>query len=102
MKVKCQFHKNTEIFPIMIHFGTSPLGNRQYVCARCARIREFGHGKITYIFKNYGYINNGKRDIFFHFNNINKKLQPSVEMPVKFEIRFKDNGFEAINVTQTN
>jgi len=97
MSIKCQFHQSTEIFPTMIHFGTSPLGNRQYVCARCARIREMGNGTITYLYHKYGFINNGKRDIYFDFKNLNS-FKPKRGMTVKYEIAFKDDDIEAINI----
>jgi len=100
MAVKCSFHKKSEIYPLMIHCGESPLGNRQYVCARCASIREFGNGSIVNIHKNYGYINNGKRNIRFYFNELKEKFQPKIGMNVRFEVAFYNNGFEAIDVKE--
>jgi len=98
MAIKCLFHKETEIYPLMIQCGESPLGNRQYVCARCARIREFGNGEIVSIKNNTGFINNGKRNIRFNFRGFKNKIRPETGMNVRFEIAFYENGFEAIDI----
>ncbi|KPA15871.1 Cold-shock protein, DNA-binding domain protein [Candidatus Magnetomorum sp. HK-1] len=99
MKLLCQHHKNSGLKPVMIHFGESPLGNKQFVCARCSRIREIGVGHISKLKGNYGFIKNNKKDFFFHFQNAAPDLNPFEGKHVKFEVEFRDNRIEAINVT---
>jgi len=99
MKLICQHHKEAGLKPVMIHFGESPLGNKQYVCARCSRIREIGVGYISAIKGSYGFITTSHRDIFFHFRNVSPHLNPYKGQHVIFEVAFKDKGIEAIKVT---
>ena len=73
-------------------------GNKEFVCARCSRIREIGVGHISKLKGNYGFIKNNKRDFFFHFQNADPYLHPFEGKHVKFEVEFSDNKIEAINV----
>ncbi|MBF0451156.1 MAG: cold shock domain-containing protein [Candidatus Magnetomorum sp.] len=102
MKVICLHHADMDIEPVMINFRKSGLGNNQYVCARCARIREIGSGKIKSLHGTYGFIHNGKRDIFFHFNKLHKTFQPVVNTEVLFEVSFLQDRIEAINIKEFN
>ena len=98
MSIKCQHHKINGLEPIMIRFNESSMGTYQYVCARCARIRELGVGRVSSLKRNYGFITNNKKDFFFHFKNVAYDLDLHIGMPVKFELLFLDNNVEAINV----
>jgi len=99
MRLICQHHKGSGLKPVMIHFGESPMGNNQYVCARCSRVREIGMGHISKLKPTYGFIKNNKRNFFFHFNNAVPDLNPFVGQKVIFEVAFIDDGVEAMHVS---
>jgi len=97
----CKHHEDKGLKPVMVSFGESPLGNQQFVCARCSRIREAGVGRIKSVKNNYGFIcNKKKKEFFFHFSNTAYDFDIRVGKPVVFEIAFLDDGVEAINVTE--
>ena len=98
MALTCEYHTNIGAKPVMIHIGESALGTNQFVCARCSRIRETGSGKIVSLNTNYGYIRNVKKEFVFHFDNPAQRSEYCLGMPVKFEVKFLDNGLEAIHV----
>jgi len=98
MTIKCQYHKNKGLHPKMINFGTGSMGTEQFVCARCARIRSFGEGRIITLKESYGFVRTSKKDFFFHFKNLSDNLNLSIGMRVKFEVLFLDNDLEAINI----
>jgi len=100
MKVICLHHKDIQLEPTMIKFHNSRFGNSQYVCARCSRIREIGSGRIKVLKGTYGFINNGTKDIFFHFKYLNNSFQPFINAEVLFEVAFLEDGIEAINIRE--
>jgi len=99
-KILCSHHQNVK--PIMIHFGESSLGTRQYICAVCSRVREVGMGKIISIKGSYGFISGPKENFFFHLNNLAYRFTPSLGLWVSFEVQFLEDGKnQAMNIQPT-
>jgi hypothetical protein len=96
-KIFCPHHQN--LMPVMIPFGISSLGTRQYICAVCSRVREFARGRIISFEGSYGFINGLKENFFFHLSNLAYGFNPSVGLCVSFEVQFLANGrIQAINI----
>ena len=84
----------------MIYFGQNGLG-RQYICARCSRVRVLNSGPIV-SFKpqrKFGFIHADKKNIYFHFSNLAHDFHLYTGMEVSYEVAFLENGeTQAINV----
>ncbi len=99
-KIHCQHHQDSNLDPVMIHFGDNGLG-RQYICAVCSRVRVFNVGEIVSLSPSgqYGFISGQKENFFFHFSNLASEFTPQKGMTVSFEISFLENNrIQAIGV----
>lgn len=99
-QVYCKQHKDKNLFPVMIYFGDNSLG-REYICAVCSGVRVFNTGEIISLKSGYGFINNQKDNIFFHFSNLADDFEPYLGQKVSYEVSFiehKTKKIQAINV----
>ncbi|MBN2373966.1 cold shock domain-containing protein [bacterium] len=94
----CKNHQDQNLNPLMIQFGESALG-KEYICCVCSSVRVLNEGTILSLNGNYGFISGGKKNFFFHFNNLAYGFTPFLGMRVEFEVCYLEDGRnQAVNI----